>query len=113
MPTWEAAPVNIPAGNMIPAPMAPSRAEIPKKASSFDSTEVLLSTPEPEEVILAMRAFYRIRPDQICPNAFGASYGQGISDIPKGEDATIPRLIHATTQQPDPGGEDGRQLVPV
>src|SRR5699024_12417358 len=83
VPTWEAAPVNIPAGNMIPAPMAPSRAEIPKKASSFDSTELLLSTPEPEEVILAMRAFYRIRPDQICPNAFGASYGYGMRDIQK------------------------------
>src|SRR5699024_8772697 len=98
---------------MIPAPMAPSRAEIPQKASSFDSTELLLSTPEPEEVILAMRAFYRIRPDHICPKAFGTNYGKSMSDIQKWEYATIPLLIHATKQILDQWGEDGWELVTV
>src|SRR5699024_1528656 len=60
VPTCEAAPVSIPAGSIMPAPIAPSKAEIPKKASSFDSTELLLSTEVPGDVVLAMRGVYRI-----------------------------------------------------
>src|SRR5699024_7364333 len=97
----------------MPAPMAPNKAEIPKKASSFDSAELLLSTPDPGEVVLAMGAVYRKDQDQICHKARGTSYRQNTSEKQQWGYATIPSPIHATKQSLDQWGDDGWELVTV